>query len=111
MLLLTVTNWLDRREREMHVYLIEENRVLRRQIGRRRLRLTDEDRRKLRGHKHASVVFVGAHVSVGCSTTTLEQRDDSVHGVRRKEGTLRGSHLRGSRAAVQQVGADKSSKQ
>src|SRR5262245_12316934 len=47
MLLLTVTSWLDRREREMLAYLIEENRVLRRQIGRRRLRLTDEDRRKL----------------------------------------------------------------
>ena len=47
MLLLTVTSWLDRREREMLAYLIEENRVLRRQLGGRRLRLTDDDRRKL----------------------------------------------------------------
>lgn len=47
MLLLTVTSWLDRRDREILAYLIEENRVLRRQAGRRRLRLTDEDRRKL----------------------------------------------------------------
>src|SRR5262245_28999732 len=31
----------------MLAYLIEENRVLRRQVGRRRLRLTDEDRRTL----------------------------------------------------------------
>ena len=47
MLLLTVTSWLDRREREVLAYLIEENRVLRRQLGGRRLRLTDDDRRKL----------------------------------------------------------------
>jgi putative transposase len=47
MLLLSVTSWLDRREREMLAYLIEENRVLRRQLGGRRLRLTDDDRRTL----------------------------------------------------------------
>jgi len=47
MLLLTVTGWLDHREREMLAYLIEEHRVLRRQLGGRRLRLTDDDRRKL----------------------------------------------------------------
>jgi hypothetical protein len=44
MLLLTVTSWLDQREREVLAYLIEENRVLRRQLGGRRLRLTDDDR-------------------------------------------------------------------
>ena len=47
MLLLTVTSWLDRREREVLSYLIEENRILRRQVGRRHLRLTGDDRRKL----------------------------------------------------------------
>jgi hypothetical protein len=47
MLLLTVTSWLHRREREVLAYLIEENRVLRQQLGRRRLRLTDDDRRRL----------------------------------------------------------------
>jgi hypothetical protein len=47
MLLLTVTSWLDQREREVLAYLIDENRVLRRQLGGRRLRLTDDDRRKL----------------------------------------------------------------
>ena len=43
MLLLTVTSWLDRQEREILAYLIEENRVLR-QPGGRHLRLTDDDR-------------------------------------------------------------------
>jgi putative transposase len=47
MLLLTVTSWLDQREREVLAYLIEENRVLRRQLGGRRLRLSDDDRRTL----------------------------------------------------------------
>src|SRR5213593_616604 len=47
MLLLVLTGWLERREREAIAYLIEENRLLRRQLGGRRLRLTDDDRRKL----------------------------------------------------------------
>ena len=34
-------------EREAVAYLIEENRLLRRQLGGRRLRLTDDDRRRL----------------------------------------------------------------
>jgi hypothetical protein len=46
-LLMALTGWLARREREVVVYLIEENRCLRRQLGGRRLRLTDDDRRRL----------------------------------------------------------------
>ena len=42
-----LTGWLDRQEREAIAYLIEENRVMRRQLGGRRLRLTDDDRRWL----------------------------------------------------------------
>ena len=44
-----LTGWLDRREREAVVYLIEENRLLRRRLGGRRLRLSDDDRRRLAG--------------------------------------------------------------
>jgi transposase InsO family protein len=47
LLLLTAIGWLDRGEREALAYLIEENRVLRRQLGGRRLRLTEDDRRRL----------------------------------------------------------------
>jgi hypothetical protein len=47
MVLRVMTGWLDRREREAVAYLIEENRLLRRQLGTRRLRLTDDDRRQL----------------------------------------------------------------
>jgi hypothetical protein len=38
---------LARREREVIDYLIEENRCLRRQWGAKRVRLTDDDRRRL----------------------------------------------------------------
>jgi len=47
MVLMVLTGWLDRRERNAIAYLIEENRLLRRQLGGRRLRLTDDDRRRL----------------------------------------------------------------
>ena len=47
MVLGVLTGWLDRREREAIAYLVEENRLLRRQLGGRRLRLTDDDRRRL----------------------------------------------------------------
>ena len=47
MVLSVLTGWLERRERETIAYLIEENRLLRRQLGTRRLRLTDDDRRRL----------------------------------------------------------------
>src|SRR5215831_19076511 len=47
MVLCVLTGWLDRRERETVAYLIEENRLLRRQLGGHRLRLTDDDRCRL----------------------------------------------------------------
>src|SRR5215510_13429552 len=52
MLLMVLTGWLERREREALAYLIEENRLLRRQLGERRLRLTDDDRRHLAVRAH-----------------------------------------------------------
>jgi transposase InsO family protein len=42
-----LTGWLERGEREAFAYLLEENRLLRRQLGGRRLGLTDADRRRL----------------------------------------------------------------
>jgi putative transposase len=53
MVLGVLTGWLDRREREAIAYLIEENRLLRRQLGGGRLRLTDEDRRRLAARAYA----------------------------------------------------------
>src|SRR5262245_25315468 len=47
MWLAVLIGWRDRQEREALAYLIEENRVPRAQLGPRRLRLTDDDRRRL----------------------------------------------------------------
>jgi hypothetical protein len=45
--LLVLTGWLEYREREAIPYVVEENRLLRGQLGTRRLRLTDDDRRRV----------------------------------------------------------------
>ena len=47
LLLTLLTGWLDREDRDVLRYLLEENRVLRRQLRGRRLQLTDSDRRRL----------------------------------------------------------------
>ena len=47
LLLAGIAGWLDRREREVIGYLVAENRLLRRQLDGQRLRLTDDDRRRL----------------------------------------------------------------
>jgi hypothetical protein len=39
--------WLNREQRQVIDYLQEENRTLQEQLGRRRLRLTDDQRRRL----------------------------------------------------------------
>ncbi len=46
-LLLVFAGWVNRRQREVVEYLQEENRVLREQLGDRRLRFTDDQRRRL----------------------------------------------------------------
>jgi hypothetical protein len=46
-LVLTVAGWLSRREQAAIAYLREENRVLRSQLGSKRLGLTDGQRRSL----------------------------------------------------------------
>jgi transposase len=53
MVLAVVTGWLDRQERRSLAYLVEENRVLRRQLRGQRLQFTDDDRRRLAvlGHR------------------------------------------------------------
>src|SRR4051794_33698716 len=45
--LIAVAGWMNQRQLQMIEYLREENRVLREQLGDRRLRLTDNQRRRL----------------------------------------------------------------
>ena len=46
-LLAMLAGWVNQRQRHVIDYLQEENRVLREQLGQRRLRLTDDQRRRL----------------------------------------------------------------
>jgi hypothetical protein len=43
----TLAGWIQRRQQSTIDYLVEENRVLREQLGKRRVRLTDDQRRRL----------------------------------------------------------------
>jgi putative transposase len=51
MLVAALIGWLDQRQQDAVAYLIEENRILRRHV-RGRIRLTDEERRRLARHGH-----------------------------------------------------------
>src|SRR5438045_7979751 len=46
-LIVSFAGWINQRQQHVIEYLVEENRVLREQIGRRRMCFTDEQRRRL----------------------------------------------------------------
>jgi hypothetical protein len=46
-LFVSMAGWLNQRQQQVIDYLLEENRVLREQIGCRRLRFNDDQRRRL----------------------------------------------------------------
>jgi transposase InsO family protein len=46
-LLITLAGWMNQHQQHAIAYLVEENRVLREQIGDRRMRFTDDQRRRL----------------------------------------------------------------
>ena len=47
MLLTCVLGWLEAEQRDVIAFRLEENRVLKAQLGRRRLRMDDDQRRRL----------------------------------------------------------------
>lgn len=46
-ILMAIAGWMNQRQQQMIEYLREENRVLREQLGNRRLRFNDDQRRRL----------------------------------------------------------------
>jgi hypothetical protein len=48
-LVVSLAGWMNQHQQHVIHYLMEENRVLREQIGNRRLRFTDDQRRRLAG--------------------------------------------------------------
>ena len=49
LLLVTLAGWVNRHQQEVIDYLVEENRVLHEQLDDRRMRLNDDQRRRLAG--------------------------------------------------------------
>jgi transposase InsO family protein len=49
LLLVTLAGWVNRHQQQVIDYLVEENRVLHEQLGSRRVRLNDDQRRRLAG--------------------------------------------------------------
>jgi hypothetical protein len=47
LLLVTLAGWINRHQQQVIEYIVEENRVLKEQLKGRRLRLTDDQRRRL----------------------------------------------------------------
>ena len=47
LLVVSVAGWMNRHQQHVIEYLMEENRVLREQVGNRRMRFNDEQRRRL----------------------------------------------------------------
>src|SRR5207237_9881801 len=46
-LVVSVAGWINHRQQQLIEFLVEENRVWREQIGNRRMRFTDDQRRRL----------------------------------------------------------------
>src|SRR6516162_9913519 len=59
MLLVTLAGWVNRHQQRVIEYLVEENRVLKEQVMAGRLRLTDDQRRRLaaKGHRRGRRVL------------------------------------------------------
>ncbi len=64
-LLVTLAGWVNRHQQHVIEYLMEENRVLKGQLERRRLRLTDDQRRRLatKGQRLGRRVWRGSRPS------------------------------------------------
>jgi hypothetical protein len=85
---IAVAGWMNQRQRDVNEYLREENRVLRQQLGTRRLRFTDDQRRRLavRGTKLAGKLLIEIVTLVPPATLlawhrklTAQKYDDSAN--------------------------------
>ena len=82
-LLLLFADWVNRDQRDVIAYLLEENRVLRGQLGHRRLRFSDDQRRRL-ATRWASATCSSNRTSVSAPRSAAS-RDD--HGSARRSAT------------------------
>jgi hypothetical protein len=68
-LLVTLAGWVNRHQQHVIEYLVEENRVLKERVKGRRLRLTDDQRRRLaaKGHRLGRRVLRQVATIVTCA--------------------------------------------
>jgi hypothetical protein len=100
MLLLTLTSWLGCQEREILAYLIEENRVLKRQLGGRRPRLTPARARILQGGSARRTIDRSSWpcaclvdiIPVALANQTWLERSSAILGRRDRGGTVVGQY-------------------
>jgi hypothetical protein len=84
MLLITLAIWLDRREREMLAYLIEENRVLRRQLGGQRVLFQLSTDLTIRPVGRANLISGSAARPTWYARAASQRRSSSVRRSRRR---------------------------
>ena len=71
LIIVTVAGWVNRHQQKVIDYLVDENRVLKRQLRGRRLRLTDDERRRLAAKGKALGRKVLAEVATIVTPDTL----------------------------------------
>jgi hypothetical protein len=72
-LVISFAGWINQRQQHVIDYLVEENRVLREQIGARRMRFTDEQRCRLatRAKEERGAVWAVARRTAGMSQSFM----------------------------------------
>ena len=63
---ITIAGWMNQHQQQVVDYLLEENRVLREQIGSRRMRFNDDQRRRLAVKAKTLVACNGRIGSIQC---------------------------------------------
>jgi hypothetical protein len=92
--LISLAGWMNQRHLRAIDYLREENRVLREQLGDRRLRLTDDQRRRLAAKAKALTAGRGDRVPPGRSRLWwYAWRKRTATGANAQRGTWRWSHV------------------
>ena len=70
LLLLVLAGWINRQQQDVIEYLVAENRVLRKKVGKKRVILTN-DQRRLMGIKGKALgrKLLGVYASIACPET------------------------------------------
>ena len=71
-LIVSISGWMNQHQHQVIEYLVEKNRVLREQIGNRRIRFTDNQRRRLAAKaKKLSRMILGQVATIVTPATLL----------------------------------------